>query len=750
MGEAGPSELWRTSLRSAGLEAGGSTAGVQGASHWRMHMTEPVSVLASCPEQGCVLFDHAQEKLIQLIHQPFLASAAALGGSLLCLGHAEGASVVRINWSKPEETTSAWQQYSLDTSGGGIGTRAGTDVCIVLPSERHFGTADNARYHVWDLNRQDTPLLSVGMWGLETRSSAGDGHVNGTLSAVGSSRGELRLLDHRDKSAERGVAHAAHVGRVSAVGWHPHVSHWLGTGGADGALRVWDMRWLRECVAEQRLAHGGGVVGLAWSPSHSELMASVGVDRSLGLWNVRLPGQAGCVGGRAALSLHRPLGVGWFGRTALVGDARGNLASLSISEAFLQPQCPPGPREEALRRMIYTRDLASAFPLVVERAQLCRSEGQLDAALELVESCYPRTLVATPTDDVRAAFHRDVLEVASFLPPSYPMPSEVGSAMRLLKRLRTILVLQQMCEKNLWREALAYGDELCAFLAKGTANSSAPLTKGQLQLSPELVRQVVDMVMRHHYLSGLAFGARILRAVRENEFIHYASLTRALLSPTVFDGFAGGVGQAATDLDHVLHHQNVGLSQVDFVRDFTARMWTENAWARVEKMMRKTERMLVSVSATVNRVYLGSLLQTGHFATFFLAATVVAQAAASCEFATQTLPNVVVPAGAIMGLEWGRALCEGLAAGQTPFMLPDARALVRMCAAMTLRAAAMIPKALLDEASRLLQNLVRHVPDAPAGLALRQEVETISALGVLGSDEITRTFLSVLAMKIPT
>jgi hypothetical protein len=193
--------------------------------------------------------------------------------------------------------------------------------------------------------------------------------------------------------------------------------------------------------------------------------------------------------------------------------------------------------------------------------------------------------------------------------------------MRSLKKLRMVLVLQNMKRKELWRDALEYTDSICKYLKK------AALQRTALEIKPELVTEVVAMVLHNHYLSGLTMGAKLLRAVPEDEFPKYSSLTRALLSPTVFDGYAGGTVQAATDLDYVLTSQKVGLSQVDFVRDFTARIWNENAWSRVEKMMKKTENMLVSVSATVNRVYLGSLLQTGHFSKFFLSAVVIAQAA---------------------------------------------------------------------------------------------------------------------------
>ena len=254
------------------------------------------------------------------------------------------------------------------------------------------------------------------------------------------------------------------------------------------------------------------------------------------------------------------------------------------------------------------------------------------------------------------------------------------------------------------------------------------------------------MVMQHHHLSGLAMGAKLLRALPDDQFARYSSLTRLLLSPTIFDGFAGGVGQAATDLDFVLNNQKVGLSQVDFVRDFTARMWNENAWSRIDKMMRKTEHTLVSVCATVNRVYLGSLLQTGNFAKFFLAASVIVQAAPACHFSTVVLPKEVLPRGTAMALDWAHLSLEDLTAS---FDLTVAQALVRTASAMLLRAPLLLEAEQLEEASRLLQALVRHVPDAAAGAVLKQTVDDLYALGApLADDEPVKVFKKVLKMKL--
>lgn len=744
VGEA-PEEAWRGSLRGASLLPTGTTSGVSGADFWCSHPTLPLSVFVNCGEQGCVIFDHAEEKLNRLVRQPFEATAADFIGTTVCLGQVGGASITRLDWSG-EGGGSNWQHFAL--SVGGVGRRPCVDVCICLAGEAFFGAAENSSFHLFDLTRPETPLASMVSWSLGEHSCCGSGDSSGCVSLLGSSRGQIRLLDRRGSAAAAtGAIWKGHQrGSVSAIKWHPHVAHWFVSGSDDGAMKVWDVRSLKSCVAQLNQGHAGGVRALSWSPVHSEIIASIGVDRSLSVWNMRLAPMARQVSYKADFSIHRPLGLGWNNSVILCGDSRGNIAELPLVASFLQPMCPPGEREEAIRRMIYTRDLATAFPLVVERAQMFLANGEVDDALELVEGCYPRTLIAAPlaADNVQEAFERDVLEASSFLPPGFPMPAQANSALRSLKKLRMLLVLRQMYQKQMWREALDYTDELCNFLSKSSSKPSSS-KRDPLELSPDLLKDVVVMVLRHHCLSGLTMGAKILRALKEEDFPRHGVLTRALLSPTVFDGFAGGMAQSGTDLDYVLNSQKVGLSQVDFVRDFTARMWNETAWSKVEKMMRKTEHMLVSVCATVNRVYLGFLMQTEQFGRFFLVAAVIAQAAPSCEFSGSILPHIV-KSGARMALEWGRSI---LAAMEKEFSLTEARTLSKMCTALAVRVPAMLSSQDVAEATRLLKALVKFVPpDADAVSALKQEVQDVTALGVLGNEDSIKLFVTSLSLRL--
>ena len=539
----------------------GSTTGEAAASLWRMHDRLPVCLFANCGERA-VVFDVAADSVGRSLEQPFAATAADLRGSLVCLGVSGGTQVCRVDWAS--EGSGAWQLYPLEPAARGQ-QRSAVEAVACSSGDKSFGAAENHSFHLWDYTRAQ-PMLSVAAWELGVRSSCVSADAAaGTQCLLGSRRGGVLLLDYRLKNKTSGCAWrlpAAHgPDGVAGLAWHPHVPHWFASAGFDGGVRLWDARAPRVPVGEVALAHAGGATGLAWCPGHSELLATVGADRSAALWNWRL-----APAGRLhvpAFAEHRLLGAGWFDGTLVAGDARGNLSLATPTSALLQPMCPRGAKqkEEAIRRLLYARDLATAFPLVVERVQHLAQSGHAEEALELVELCYPRKLAAAELarpDDASAAFARDIATASQYLPPHFAMPAQVTSSLRSIKKLRMTLLLQQMRAKELWRDAMALTDEIAKRVRKASPGREST------EISPETVRDTVAMVLRHHFLGGLTMGAKILRAVREEDFARFAGLTRLLLSPTVFDGYAGGGGlaQASTDLEYVLGSSKVGLSQV--------------------------------------------------------------------------------------------------------------------------------------------------------------------------------------------
>lgn len=385
---------------------------------------------------------------------------------------------------------------------------------------------------------------------------------------------------------------------------------------------------------------------------------------------------------------------------------------------------------------MYTRDLPEAFRQVVDKSQTLMKSGRHDEALELVQMCYPRSLavkeLATEAD---VAFREEIARVASYLPPSYPISSKAVASLRFIKMLRVSLYLEQLKSLKQWREMLNYTDEICKYIKKSAKRGP------EFLLDAELLRDCVALVLDHHYLSGLSMGCSILRAVREDDFSRHASLTLLLLSPTVFDGFMGGMTQSSTDLDYVLNNQKVGLSQVDFVRDFHSRLWTESPFNRVDKMMRKTEQTLISVSCFVNRVYLMSLLQSGSFAKFFLAAGTIVNASPNCEFSSVIIPQQIIPKAISMAMEWAKLVLEEL---KSKFDPKKAHALVSLCTAIVVKASCGVPKKTVDRVTKVLQSLVKYVPGKHA-TALSAAVLEISPNP---SEEQLKMFLSLLALKV--
>jgi hypothetical protein len=146
-------------------------------------------------------------------------------------------------------------------------------------------------------------------------------------------------------------------------------------------------------------------------------------------------------------------------------------------------------------------------------------------------------------------------------------------------------------------------------------------------------------------------------------------------------------------------------------------MWnSESPFSRVQKMMKKTESTLVSVSATVNRVYLGSLLQTGSYAKFFACVAtirflvfclcifqmffclVTSLAAPYCDFSVSVLPGIIAK-GCSLASEWSVALIEEL---RRSFSLASARALAQLLAVMLgSRLAAVLPKTATEAAGKV-------------------------------------------------
>lgn len=70
--------------------------------------------------------------------------------------------------------------------------------------------------------------------------------------------------------------------RVAALDFHPDGAH-LATGGADGAIRIWNLE--RQLIESSMRGHGGRIGDLRYSPDGSRLVSHSREDRTLRLWS---------------------------------------------------------------------------------------------------------------------------------------------------------------------------------------------------------------------------------------------------------------------------------------------------------------------------------------------------------------------------------------------------------------------------------------------------------------------------------
>ncbi|KAK6334167.1 hypothetical protein TWF696_002669 [Orbilia brochopaga] len=116
-----------------------------------------------------------------------------------------------------------------------------------------------------------------------------------TIAVAGSSP-HIRLIDPRTSSASQTLF--GHITSVLSIAWSPIYSSILASGGADGSIRIWDIRFGARCLGSLDVngppqpanrsagrAHEGGVNGLLWTPDGRKVI-SAGMDAKIRIWRM--------------------------------------------------------------------------------------------------------------------------------------------------------------------------------------------------------------------------------------------------------------------------------------------------------------------------------------------------------------------------------------------------------------------------------------------------------------------------------
>ncbi|KAJ3086309.1 hypothetical protein HK102_013306 [Quaeritorhiza haematococci] len=217
---------------------------------------------------------------------------------------------------------------------------------------RAFLAAQGKRIYLWDLEAAKafadegiaSDVLTKVVWSPHP--------VHGSLIAASSVDRRIYVIDTRviakaqanpsSTTNRNGVVWRvddAHAGGVNTVQFNPFVPYWLASGGEDGSVKIWDLRFLKYPAARID-GHFGSVTSLAWSNTHADILCTGSADRSWRAWHlnpylsvardpspnafVNCPGSAGSGG------FHHTLGSGIGGSsqfssammTTMMGEGR--------------------------------------------------------------------------------------------------------------------------------------------------------------------------------------------------------------------------------------------------------------------------------------------------------------------------------------------------------------------------------------------------------------------------------------------
>ncbi|KAF3928711.1 Beta-TrCP [Arthrobotrys entomopaga] len=129
--------------------------------------------------------------------------------------------------------------------------------------------------------------------------------ISTAIIAVAGSSPHIRLIDPRTTSASQTLF--GHISAVLSVAWSPLYASILASGGADGSVRLWDIRFGATCLGTLDVnrapqpanraagsAHVGGVNGLLWT-NDGRRVVSAGMDGRIRVWGMEDGRHAGVV-----------------------------------------------------------------------------------------------------------------------------------------------------------------------------------------------------------------------------------------------------------------------------------------------------------------------------------------------------------------------------------------------------------------------------------------------------------------------
>lgn len=308
-----------------------------------------------------------------------------------------------------------------------------------------FMSLENHRFHIWQIERNETPLNSVKGSNTPLTCAAWNAHDVNQIVIGGVSHGfkilDIRALNNANSTTVSWKCDHAHADVIRDIQWNPMIPHWLATCGSDNVINIWDLRYNSGTPVIALEGHDNIVKRLSWSRFHCETLLSGGIDHCVKLWNLKVEphyilatvsnifNDSIC-----GVECSRTRSMYFYGQSAA-----GELVTLEATPMFMSPLVYSRFNEDDIEErnaenFIYYRLLKNAFTKILVMAKKYKAENNLDKALRLLELCKVRPLPSSKIfhndyfssgSEAIERFKKELREYSYFLPPNAKGMNEV-------------------------------------------------------------------------------------------------------------------------------------------------------------------------------------------------------------------------------------------------------------------------------------------------------------------------------------
>lgn len=104
--------------------------------------------------------------------------------------------------------------------------------------------------------------------------------------ATCSTDGTVQVVDMRERTFDRSqICIKAHDCDVNVISWNKLMPNLIASGGDDGSIKVWDMRYPQELPITNIKWHTGAINSLCWHPADEWALAAASDDDKVSIWD---------------------------------------------------------------------------------------------------------------------------------------------------------------------------------------------------------------------------------------------------------------------------------------------------------------------------------------------------------------------------------------------------------------------------------------------------------------------------------